>query len=312
MTPAPETIVWKYDVIGADIKPSSTGVDDFVKLVDELSGGRMEIKPYFKGALGYKPQDSLKVAGEGLVEMAQVGFPYYGRTIPACALPSLPFMIGGVGEWSAIAGQIMPILNETLNKNGVVTVHTAVQTPQMLATTKQVLSLEDLKGLKIRVSGVELSDFIKRIGAAPVTTSMAEMYQALQRGVIEGAITGVHVHYNFKLYEVEKYLMTPPISGGVTAIIANKQAFEALPTDLQQVILEAGKRTETGILAAEAPSYVNYLAKMREVGVTIYSPPPDVIDFMKGQAVIIWGEWGKRVGPEGEQLLAVARGALHR
>ena len=104
-------------------------------------------------------------------------------------------------------------------------------------STVPLRSVEDLQGVKIRSGGVASRSFAA-LGAAPVSTPGSEVYQALQRGVVDAAEwTTLTVNYGFGLHEVTQYLIMPSYSGGATYDwVVNLEAWNALPEDLQQLI----------------------------------------------------------------------------
>ncbi len=84
---------------------------------------------------------------------------------------------------------------------------------QILFSNVDIKSLKDLKGKKIRCSGWTTSQFITALGAAGVNISFSEVAQSLQRGVVDGAVTGSLSGYNAGWGDVTKYLYPLPIGG---------------------------------------------------------------------------------------------------
>lgn len=104
---------------------------------------------------------------------------------------------------------------------------------------KEIHKLEDLKGLKIRGAGI-VADTIKALGASPVTMPMPELYQALQKGVVEGAFYPVEVNKGWKMAEVVKYgIGNYQIAYGLGFfVVMNKAKWDSLPADIQKTITQ--------------------------------------------------------------------------
>ncbi len=102
---------------------------------------------------------------------------------------------------------------------------------------KEIHKLEDLKGLKIRGAGI-VADTIKALGASPVTMPMPELYQALQKGVVEGAFYPVEVNKGWKMAEVVDYgIANYQIAYGLGFfVVMNKEKWNTLPADIQETI----------------------------------------------------------------------------
>ncbi|WP_461833029.1 TRAP transporter substrate-binding protein [Desulfothermus sp.] len=102
---------------------------------------------------------------------------------------------------------------------------------------KAVHKLEDLKGLKIRCPG-SVADTLKSLGATPVAMPMPEVYQALQKGVVEGAVYPMETNKGWKMAEVIKYsIANYKIAYSVGFfVVMNKDKWESLPKEYQHII----------------------------------------------------------------------------
>jgi TRAP-type transport system periplasmic protein len=97
-----------------------------------------------------------------------------------------------------------------------------------------ISSLDDLKGRKIRTFGVTLNDLVVAIGGQAINMAFAEVYSALERGVVDCAITGTATGNASKWYEVTTHLYTYPLSWGVSAYYVNSEWFNKLEPDVGQ------------------------------------------------------------------------------
>jgi TRAP-type C4-dicarboxylate transport system substrate-binding protein len=112
--------------------------------------------------------------------------------------------------------------------------------PAYVQTVDKIAVLEDFKGKQLRIAGA-LTDIVKRLGAAPVGMSQAEVPEALQIGVIDGYITSREVLLDFKLAEFVKYVVDYPLSINTFVAVMNKDVWNSLPADVQQVIDELSR-----------------------------------------------------------------------
>ena len=105
---------------------------------------------------------------------------------------------------------------------------------------KQVKTLEDLKGLKIRMMGGPSTEQMKALGGIPVSVAMPENYMALQKGVIDGMGAPWEATNSFRLYEVVKYYTLGTNFPVVYFSLAvNKKKWNSLPKDVQDVLTKA-------------------------------------------------------------------------
>jgi len=112
--------------------------------------------------------------------------------------------------------------------------------PQIISTVKKpVRTLEDLKGLKIRASG-RPADVLKVLGGTPVGVEMADMYDGLQRGVVDGVLSSMEVEKGWKIGEIIRYATLSYKVGTVYTfyIVMNKDKWNALPQDVKKIFTD--------------------------------------------------------------------------
>lgn len=142
---------------------------------------------------------------------------------------------------------------------------------------------DDFKGKAIRAAGTVQSNYVQMLGAAPSSMGTSEVYEAMSKGVVGGMTNDWHNIDCFNLYEVCDYVMDYPINTTSCFLLMNKDAYNALPADLQQLI----------------DSYSNYASdmagyywdscrfstadKMLANGVEIYEPSDEVRSFMASE-----------------------------
>ena len=112
--------------------------------------------------------------------------------------------------------------------------------PQLISTVKRpVRTLEDLKGLKIRASG-RPGDVLKTLGGTPVGVEMADIYDGLQRGVVDGVLSSMEALKGWKFGELVKHVTLSYRVGTVYTfyVVMNKDRWAALPDDLKKTFDE--------------------------------------------------------------------------
>ncbi len=112
--------------------------------------------------------------------------------------------------------------------------------PQIISTVKKpVKTLEDLKGLKIRATG-RPADILKAVGGTPVGVEMADMYDGLQRGVVDGVLSSMEVQKGWKVGEIIRYATLSYKVGTVYTfyIVMNKNKWNALPEDTKKIFTD--------------------------------------------------------------------------
>jgi TRAP-type mannitol/chloroaromatic compound transport system substrate-binding protein len=145
---------------------------------------------------------------------------------------------------------------------------------------KQINSLDDLKGLKMRIPGLG-GEVLKRAGGTPVNLPGGELFVALQNGTIDATEwVGPYNDLAFGLYKAARYYYYPGFHepGTTLEAIINKSAFAALPKDLQSIVVNACKVVNQDLLAeytARNPIALETLLQKHKVELRAY--PEDVV-----------------------------------
>lgn len=222
----------------------------FVDVVNELSDGAIKIKLH--GVDQLAPADQvLDTVSNGTVEMGG-DWPNYwsGKNTAFDLLGShaMGFSIWDYFLWINEGGG-EEIYNEIYSQyNTVYFPHTLSGMESGIRSNKPINSLEDLAGIKIRMAGLIQSELTERLNAIPTTVPTHEIYESLQRGVIDAAeFSTPYADEIMKLEEVTDYWLTPGWhqTAAVYGVSVNKDAWESLPDDYKEIIRKASKITMT-------------------------------------------------------------------
>lgn len=229
-----------------------TAPEHFAEAVREMSGGRLQIKVYGAGelvpALGVFDAVSL-----GNVEMGHSAAYYWKGKLPSAPFfTSVPFGMTAqeMNGWLHYGGG-MELWREAYAPFNLVPLaggNTGVQMAGWF--NKEIRSVGDLKGLKMRIPGVG-GEVFSRAGGSAVTLPGGELYTSLQTGVIDA--TEWVAPYNdmaLGLHEVAKYYYYPGWHepGPTLEMTVNKKAFESLPDDLRRIVEVAARYANQDML----------------------------------------------------------------
>ncbi len=206
------------------------------KEVEKRTGGRVKVE-YFPGQTLTKARQVYDGVVQGMSDLGLCLFAYTRGRFPLMEVVDLPlgYPNGKVATKvaNAVAEKFKP---KELDDVAVMYLH--AHGPGLLHTKdKPVKTMADLKGLKIRSHGTS-AKVVKALGGTPVAMPMPELYQALQRGVVDGALYPVEVNKGWKMAEVVKYMtVDKPIAYTSTFfVVMNKGKWAALPADIKKII----------------------------------------------------------------------------
>ena len=230
-----------------------TGANLLAKLITEMSGGRIEVKVY--GAKELVPAfEVFNAVSSGNAEMGH-GASYYwkGKSEAAQFFAAVPFGLNAqeMNSWLYYGGgmELWKEIYAEFNLIPAAAGNTGVQMGGWF--NREIKSINDLKGLKMRIPGLG-GEVLKRAGGTPVSLPGGEIYTSLQSGAIDATEwVGPYNDLAFGFYKVAKFYYYPGWHepGTTLEAIINKKAFEALPKDLQSIVLNACKVTNQDMLA---------------------------------------------------------------
>ena len=222
-----------------------TGANKLAQLITEMSGGRIKVKVY--GAKELVPAfEVFDAVSRGTAEMGH-GASYYwkGKSEAAQFFSAVPFGLNAqeMNAWLYYGGgmELWQELYAPFNLIPAAAGNTGVQMGGWF--NKEIKSVADLKGLKMRIPGLG-GEVLKRAGGTPVSLPGGEIYTSLQSGAIDATeFVGPYNDLAFGLYKAAKHYYYPGWHEPGTTLEAmmNKKAFEALPKDLQSIVLNACK-----------------------------------------------------------------------
>jgi TRAP-type mannitol/chloroaromatic compound transport system substrate-binding protein len=230
-----------------------TGANLLAKLITEMSGGRIEVKVY--GANELVPAfEVFNAVSSGNAEMGH-GASYYwkGKSEAAQFFSAVPFGLNAqeMNSWLYYGGgmELWKEIYAEFNLIPAAAGNTGVQMGGWF--NREIKSISDLKGLKMRIPGLG-GEVLKRAGGTPVSLPGGEIYTSLQSGAIDATEwVGPYNDLAFGFYKVAKFYYYPGWHepGTTLEAMVNKKAFEALPKDLQSIVMNACKVTNQDMLA---------------------------------------------------------------
>ena len=148
--------------------------------------------------------------------------------------------------------------------------------PRYLTSNKPIETVDDVQGFKLRVPDVRMfiADW-SAIGANPTPMAFAEVFTALQTGVIDGQENPFAQIWSAKFQEVQDYLSLTGHVYTPAYVLVGKQKFESLPPEVQQVLEETAKETQAFVYETAAALEDDLLAKLKEGGIQVNEADKD-------------------------------------
>ena len=218
----------------------------FKKLVEERSGGRIQVDVFPAAQLGSEVamMEGLRL---GSLDVACANAPNAATVFPEIGLFSVAYLFKDLDHFERLVNdpKFIKRFEEIVASKSVgikVLGFYAAGVRNIYSRKGSVAGPDDLKGLKIRVQNnpVEVKVW-KAFGAIPTPMNFGEVYQALQSGVIDAAENGLAVIESNKHFEAAKYISETEHQRNLSTLYMNEKKLASLPADLQKIVLDAGR-----------------------------------------------------------------------
>ncbi len=291
-----ETIEWKMVTTWPPHFPMlGEGADNIAKWVEEMSGGRLKIKVYGGGEL-VPPLGVFDAVSQGTAEMGHGAAYYWAGKSPATQFfAAVPFGFNAqsINAWLYSGGgmQIWEELYAKFNMKPFVAGNTGVQMGGWF--NKEINTMEDLKGLKMRIPGLG-GKVLAKAGGNAVLVAGGEIYTNLDRGVID-ATEWVGPFHDLKMgfYKAAKYYYYPGWHENGTALecMVNLDAWNSLPDDLKAIVEAATYKSNMWMISEfEAKNNDALKTLINEHNVQLKQFPEEVLRELKKLALEVLEE----------------------
>ncbi|WJG09001.1 TRAP transporter substrate-binding protein [Aliiglaciecola sp. LCG003] len=269
--------------------------ETFANYVERMSNGRLKIKVFGAGQMvpGFEVFDTVS---SGAAQMGHSGSYYWKGKAPAAQIfTAIPFGMNATefNGWLHYGGgmEMWRELYAPFNLIPFAGGNTGVQMAGWFK--KEINSVEDLKGLKMRIPGLG-GEVLKKVGGIPIALTGGELFTSLQSGAIDATEwVGPYNDLSFGLYKAAKYYYYSGWHepGASLEFMVNKQAYESLPADLQAIIEVATRAVNQDMLDEYTAANKDAMEALVNVhGVDMRPLPDDVIDALRSASAEVMQE----------------------
>ena len=240
--PAPAgQIVWKMDSMWPPNDPETLPLVQAANEILEYSEGRLKIEIYPSFSLRLNPRTGCSNMRDGLTEIANLWVQLVEGEEPSLSVTEATGIWDSKEQVGKAIDALIPfkkkVYREVWKSHYLTTKFMAVQTSGQYSNTRELRTLEDFKGFKIRVPSARQQEIFKMIGAAPVVMPLGDVYLSLKTGVIDGVSSSAKQVIFSKWYEVIKNGVEDIVcEGGAQDIVVSRKAWDALPDDLKEIV----------------------------------------------------------------------------
>jgi TRAP-type C4-dicarboxylate transport system substrate-binding protein len=178
----------------------------------------------------------VRLVRSGQVDIGAVPLNTVAGDVPLLDMADLAGLNPTIGQARQVAEALMPELNRQLERVGVRLIAMAPYPAQVLFCRDRVNSLAELRGKRIRTGGGSINDFVAAVGGQAVGIGFPEVYGALERGVVDCAITGTGSGNGARWYEVTTHMYTLPVAWSTFGYFANLSWWNRLDPATREIL----------------------------------------------------------------------------
>ncbi|OCW59262.1 TRAP transporter substrate-binding protein [Hoeflea olei] len=268
----------------------------FKELVEQYTDNKVEVQIYPNNSLGAETEvaQSLRM---GSVEAEIL---YTGNLMPlapSAGVLMLPYAYKSTEQAHKAMDALLEPLNERITQEaGVRALGLMEKGFRVLTTNKPVETLEDLKGLKIRVSPNDIAiQTFKSWGIEPIPMDWAEVFPALQQRVIDGQENPYTTAISSRFYEVQSDITEIHYMMWTGPLIVSERVFQSYPDDIKEAVVKAGREAVDYGRQVSAEKTEEAIAELKERGVNLHGAPKDE-EKWQAAAQALWPNFYDQIG----------------
>ena len=274
----------------------------FAKEVEKETGGKLQITVH-PGASLFKAPEIKRAVATGQAQIGEVLISIHENEDAVFGLDTIPFLTSSYADAKRLYLALKPAMSRKLDLQGLTVLYAAPWPAQGLYTKKDIASVDDLKGLKMRTYNVGTTRIAELVGAQGVTIQAAELPQALATGTVNAFFTSGATGYDSKAWETVSNFYDVQGWQPKNVVIINKSAFAALDKPAQDAVLKAGAAAEERVWKISAEKSQWYVDQLKAKGLKVEKPTPALVAGLKKVGEQLTADWIAKAGPDGKAVV---------
>jgi len=238
--------------------------------------------------------ESLDMVRTGAVDMAFFDLQYSSSRDARFGAMGLPFMLDDPEALSAFSKIIKDSLFNDITEEGFNQRLLAFQGQDFhtYCGNESIETLADWEGLIIQTASPLETDCVEALGGSPIAMPFMDVVPALEKGAIDGGVGwNAAAIYLMNCYDAVQYITVAPVSGIFATVSINRDVFEAMPDDVQEIMIDEANQFEDKIFAAFQDLMVTSYADCESAGIEIYQLPASELEIWRQATASVIGDF---------------------
>lgn len=293
---------WDMSIVWPEGNFHTQNAMAFADAVKDVTDGEVVITVHSGGALGIKGPEGMAAVRDGLVPIAEILLNQQVGEAPIFGLETLPYLASSLPDIALLHKLYRPKLDEIAASMNQKILYMVPWPGQAVYSPNQINTLEDLKGLTIRVVDANGTDFFGALGATPIQMPWGEVVPSLAAGTIKGVTTSSSSGVDGSFWEFTPFMSTFNWQASSNIMSVNLDAWNALPQEDRDNIEKIAKELEGQFWENSRAEDAKKLAILSEHGMTVTAPSPELKAELIEKAKPLWDAFVSRV-PEAAPII---------
>jgi len=279
--------------------------------ISKRTDGLLNIELYSVGEFAFGGTDMFAVTTDRTIEMSMISTSYVEGENTVMSILEWPMLCRNNEDLRKALEALKPYLDEEFSSKNVTLLNWwSTMGLGFYGVGKTPQNLTDFKNLKIRLYSVPITNVLLNYGVVPVSMSVTEVVPALQRGVVNAALTGCLYAYDMSWYDICDWAFIMNIAGATNGIWVNNDALHELPEAVQQIVREEAQNYHNVNIQYNETQTQNCIDGMAKNGCEVVYCSDEDYEQAAVYAIDVWTDMAAKGGKKYESALADVRKAL--
>ena len=273
----------------------TVNVKRYAEEVKKATSGGIDIEVKAGGQLGFKGPEHLRAVKDGLLPMADVLNIQQVGDEPLLGVEGIPFISNNIEELKILHKHIRPEFEKIATKNNQTILYMVPWPTQYLHLKIKAESLDQLKGIKIRVPDKNAQEMCSAIGMAPALIPWGETIAALSSGAVSGVSTSSVSGVDGKFWEFLKFFHQTNHAWSCQMVTVNNDTWKKIPANSQKAMTDLAKKLEPEFWASSIKADADSSKRLTDGGMQMVVPSPAFVADLRKKTAPMIDDFIKRV-----------------
>ncbi len=302
IAPAMASETWDMPTAYPALNFQTVNAQEFSKCVSTGTNGDINIVLHPNGAL-FKGNDIKRAVQTGQTQIGERLLSSHENENPIFGTDSIPFLATSYDDSVKLFAAARPQLEKVLDDQGIKLLYSVPWPPQGLYFNKEVNSIADMAGVKVRSYNKATARLAELTGMAPISIEAAEISQAMSAGVISSLITSAVTGQDSKVWEQLNHFYEVKAWMPRNAVILNKGVWDSLAKDKQAIVQGCAAKAESAGLDKSKLANDKALAMLKGSGMKVLPPSATLAGELKKIGETMSAEWAAKAGDAGSEII---------